>query len=221
MTRVKICGITNVDDALAAVRYGADALGFVFYPKSPRHITPEEARKIVAELPPFVTTVGVFVDESPGDVERLLDFVGLDCAQIHGEETPEDCRIGRKVIKAIRVREGRDVERIKDYLQVASAFLLDAYLPEAPGGTGRKFNWEHAARAKEFGRPVILAGGLTPENVEEAIKQVEPYAVDVSSSVEAEKGRKDHAKLRLFIERAKAALPGEGNSGRREKRKIP
>jgi phosphoribosylanthranilate isomerase len=207
MTRVKICGITNVEDALAAVRYGADALGFVFYAKSPRHITPEKAREIVRELPPFVTAVGVFVDERPKDVERLIEYAGLHCAQLHGDETPEDCRIERKVIKAIRVREGGDVDSIKDYLQVASAFLLDAYLPEVPGGTGRKFNWEHAARAKEFGRPVILAGGLTPDNVEEAIKQVEPYAVDVSSSVEAEKGRKDHERLRLFIQRAKAAHP--------------
>ncbi len=204
MVRVKICGITNVEDALAAVYFGADAVGFVFYPESPRQVTPETARKIVAELPAFVTTVGVFVDVPPADVERVLEYVRLDCAQLHGDEPPEACLIERKVIKAIRMRDAADIEKIKDYR--ASAFLLDAYLPEAPGGTGRKFNWAHALEAKKFGRPIILAGGLTSENVEEAIKQVEPFGVDVSSSVEKEKGIKDHEELRLFIERAKSTF---------------
>jgi len=205
MVRVKICGITNLKDAVAAVECGADALGFVFYRKSPRQISREAARKIVRALPPFVTTVGIFVDVPPKDVERTLSYVGLDCAQLHGSERPEDCRLKRKFIKAIRVREAGDIEAIGDY-EGASAFLLDAYLPDVPGGTGRKFNWEHAIEAKKFGRPIILAGGLTPENVEEAIKQVEPYGVDVSSSVEREKGIKDHELVRLFIERAKAAF---------------
>jgi phosphoribosylanthranilate isomerase len=204
MVRVKICGITRIEDALAAVDFGTDALGFVFFEKSPRHITPETARKIVAELPAFVTTVGVFVDEPPKNVERVLEYVRLDCAQLHGDEPPEACLIERKVIKAIRVHDASDIERIKDYR--ASAFLLDAYLPEVPGGTGRKFNWAHAIEAKKFGRPIILAGGLTSENVEEAIKQVAPFGVDVSSSVEKEKGVKDHELLRLFIERAKSTF---------------
>jgi phosphoribosylanthranilate isomerase len=204
MVRVKICGITNLEDALKAIEYGADALGFVFYRKSPRQITPEAAREIVRELPPFVTTVGVFVDEEPKNVERVLEYARIDAAQFHGEEPPEACQIERPVIKAIRVREPKDVERMKDYN--VSGFLLDAYLPDMPGGTGRKFNWEYAIEAKKFNRPVILAGGLTAESVEEAILQVQPYGVDVSSSVEREKGKKDHDKLRLFIQRAKEVI---------------
>jgi phosphoribosylanthranilate isomerase len=204
MVRVKICGITNLEDALKAVEYGADALGFVFYRKSPRQITPEAVRKITLELPPFVTTVGVFVDEEPKNVERILQHARIDAAQLHGDEPPEACLIERPVIKAIRVREPKDIEKMKDYN--VSGFLLDAYLPDVPGGTGRKFNWEHAVAAKKFGRPVILAGGLTAESVEEAILQVQPYGVDVSSNVEREKGKKDHEKLRLFIQRAKAVI---------------
>ena len=203
MIRVKICGITNIDDAITAVKFGADALGFVFYHKSPRQITPAAARKIVREIPPLVTTVGVFVDEDPKSVERILEHVRLDCAQLHGEEPPEACLIDRKVIKAIRIQGPEDIEQMKDYR--VAGFLLDAYLPDMPGGTGRKFNWKHALEAKKFG-PIILAGGLTPENVEEAIKQVGPYGVDVSSGVEAKKGIKDHEKLRLFIQRAKEAI---------------
>ncbi len=203
MVRVKICGITNTDDAIASVKYGADALGFVFYRKSPRQITPEAARKRVREVPPFVTTVGVFVDEDPKNVERILEYVRLDCAQLHGDEPPEACLIDRKVIKAIRIKVPEDIERMKDYR--VAGFLLDAYLPDLPGGTGRKFNWKHAFEAHKFG-PIILAGGLTPENVEEAIKQVGPYGVDVSSGVETEKGIKDHEKLRLFIHRAKSVI---------------
>lgn len=203
MARVKICGITNVGDALIAAEYGADALGFVFYKGSPRYISPDEARKIVLGLPPFITTVGVFVDESPEEVERIMDYAGIDLAQFHGQEPPEACMIDRRVIKAIRIKDLTDLDLLKYYR--VSAFLLDTYAPQSFGGTGQVFNWDIAADAKQFGK-IILAGGLTPDNVEAAIRRVRPYAVDVSSGVEEQKGRKDHRKLRLFIERAKSVL---------------
>jgi phosphoribosylanthranilate isomerase len=203
MARVKICGITNVGDALIAAEYGADALGFVFYKGSPRYISPDEARKIVLDLPPFVTTVGVFVDERPEEVERIMDYAAIDLLQFHGQEPPEACIIDRRVIKAIRIKDLTDLEPLKYYR--VSAFLLDTYAPQSFGGTGQVFNWDVAADAKQFGK-IILAGGLTPDNVEAAIRRVRPYAVDVSSGVEEQKGRKDHRKLRLFIERAKSVL---------------
>jgi phosphoribosylanthranilate isomerase len=204
MVRVKICGITNIDDAAAAVEFGADALGFVFYKASPRHVAPEEARKIILELPPFVTTVGVFVDEERAGVEKTLLEAGIDVAQLHGDEPPEDCAVGRRAIKAIRVRDMGDVELLRHYS--VSAYLLDTYSPDVPGGTGQTFNWDIAVEAKAFGR-IILAGGLSPENVSEAVAYVRPFAVDVSSGVEAEKGKKDLSRMKLFIERAKGALP--------------
>ncbi|MHA2039932.1 MAG: phosphoribosylanthranilate isomerase, partial [Promethearchaeota archaeon] len=182
MARVKICGITNFEDAKAAIEYGADALGFVFYPKSPRAITPETAKAIVSSLPPLITTVGVFVDKDRGEPEKIASFAGLNIIQLHGSEPPEDCHAGRKVIKAIKVKDMSDLEPLTRY-KVVSAFLLDTYSPDSIGGTGQIFNWEIAVEAKKFGR-IILAGGLNPENVEEAIKQVQPYGVDVSSGVE-------------------------------------
>jgi phosphoribosylanthranilate isomerase len=200
MVKVKICGITDLDDALAAVKYGADALGFVFYRKSPRYIGPDEASAIIRELPPLVTTVGVFVDEDRENVERVMDLAGLDVAQFHGSEPPDACLIRRRAIKAIRVRDVKDLEAMHQYR--VSAYLLDTHSPHAPGGTGEVFNWDIALEAKKSGR-IILAGGLTPGNIEEAAKRVRPYAVDVASGVEAEPGRKDHGKVRLFIERAK------------------
>jgi phosphoribosylanthranilate isomerase len=200
MFKVKICGITNLNDALAAVKYGADALGFVFYRKSPRYIEPEEALDIIRGLPPFVTAVGVFVDEDRDEVERVMGLAGLDVAQFHGNESPDACLIRRRVIKAIRVREVKDLDAMHKYK--VSAYLLDTYAPHTPGGTGEVFDWDIALEAKKSGR-IILAGGLTPENIEEAAKRVRPYAVDVGSGVEAEPGRKDHEKVRLFIERAK------------------
>jgi phosphoribosylanthranilate isomerase len=200
MFKVKICGITNLNDALAAVKYGADALGFVFYRKSPRYIEPEEALDIIRGLPPFVTTVGVFVDEDRDEVERVMSLAGLDVAQFHGNESPDACLIRRRAIKAIRVREVKDLDAMHQYK--VSAYLLDTYAPHMPGGTGEVFDWDIALEAKKSGR-IILAGGLTPENIEEAARRVRPYAVDVGSGVEAEPGRKDHEKVRLFIERAK------------------
>ncbi len=201
MVRVKICGITNLDDALAAVEAGADTLGFVFYRGSPRHVSPKAAGRIIAKLPPFVTTVGVFVDEPPEGVGETMRLACPDMAQFHGNEPPKLCRVGCRSVKAIRVRNLSDLEPLRRYR--VSAYLLDAYDPKAPGGTGRAFNWDIAVEAKRFGR-IILAGGLTPENVADAVRHVRPYAVDVSSGVEAKKGKKDHEKVRLFVRRAKS-----------------
>ena len=203
MVKVKICGITSLGDALVAVDLGADALGFVFFKGSPRYIPPDEARKIILNLPPFITTVGVFVDEKPEEVKRILKYSAIDVAQFHGHEPPEACMIDRRVIKAIRIKELTDLEPLKRYR--VFAFLLDTYASESFGGTGQIFNWDVAVDAKQFGK-IILAGGLTPDNIEKAIRRVRPYAVDVSSGVEGEKGKKDHRKLKLFIERAKGAL---------------
>lgn len=204
MVRIKICGITNLEDAFAAVEFGADALGFVFQPISPRAVTPALAKKIVSALPPFMSTVGVFVDKDKSEVEKIIRYVGLHIVQLHGDESPELCEMSTKVIKAIRVRDLTDIESLRRYK--VSAFLLDTYSPHTMGGTGKIFNWALAVEAKKFGR-IILAGGLSPENVEEAIKRVQPYGVDVSTGVEGnKKGEKDHRKLRLFIERARKAL---------------
>jgi phosphoribosylanthranilate isomerase len=204
MVRVKICGITNIEDALAAVEYGADALGFVLYSESPRAIVPEKAKKIISSLPPFVTTIGVFVDRSKEDLEGIASYTGVDIIQLHGSEPPEYCDFDKKIIKAIRVKELSDLEPLTHYKNI-SAFLLDTYSQDVIGGTGQTFNWEIAVEAKKFGR-IILAGGLTPENIEEAVKFVQPYAIDVASGVEGKKrGVKDHKKIKLFIERAKNA----------------
>ncbi len=204
MLRIKICGITNLEDAFAAVEYGADALGFVFQPKSPRAVNPETAKTIVSALTPFVTTVGVFVDENKAEVEKIARYVGLNIIQLHGSEPPEACQMCRKVIKAIRVKDLTDLNPLQKYK--VSAFLLDTYSPHTIGGTGQIFNWDIAVEAKKFGK-IILAGGLTPENVEEAIKWVQPYGIDVATGVEGnKKGKKDHKKLKLFIEKARKAL---------------
>lgn len=200
MVKVKICGITNAGDALAAADFGADALGFVFYRGSPRYISPDEAKEIVRKLPPFITTVGVFVDEKSDEVEGIVRHASIDVAQLHGHEPPEACIMGKRVIKAIRVKELSDLEILKHYH--VSAFLLDTYTPEFFGGTGQIFNWDIAVDAKQFGS-IILAGGLNPDNIEKAVRWVKPHAVDVSSGVEEEKGIKDRGKMRLFIERAK------------------
>lgn len=206
MLRIKICGITNLEDAIAATDYGADALGFVFHPQSPRNVTPETVKEIISELPPYVTTVGVFVNEKKSAIEKIVSFSGLDIIQLHGSEPPAMCRMSRKVIKAIRVKDLTSLEPLKKYK--ASAFLLDTYSPDATGGTGRIFNWDIAIEAKKLGR-IVLAGGLTPENVAEAIRWVMPFAVDVATGVEgSKKGRKDHKKLRQFIERARKASKG-------------
>jgi phosphoribosylanthranilate isomerase len=196
VVRAKICGTTSLEDALLCVDAGADALGFVFYPRSPRYVTPETVRTIVRQLPPFVVTVGVFVDEPSECVNAVAAFCNLDRVQLHGNETPQDCeRIERAVVKAFRVRPDATLS-FADYR--VHAFLLDAYVANSPGGTGHRFDWARAIEAKRHGR-VILAGGLTPDNVGEAIRTVEPYAVDVVTGVEASPGRKDAEKVRSFL----------------------
>jgi phosphoribosylanthranilate isomerase len=201
MVRVKICGITSVEDALQAVQAGADALGFVFYERSPRNLDPLRAAKIISNLPPFVQTVGLFVNADAGFVNDTADRCRLDLVQLHGDEPPEYCeQVRRRVIKAFRVRDASSLAPVRDYR--VAGILLDAYSPGAFGGTGLSFNWELAGIAKKFG-PVILAGGLAPDNVREAVERVAPYAVDVSSGVELSPGKKDPEKVREFIKRAK------------------
>jgi len=201
MVKVKICGITNAEDARQAVAAGADALGFVFFSQSPRAVNEAQVRAIVSGLPPFVTRVGLFVNETAEQINRIIQTCQLDIAQLHGDEPPElfgrlDCR----AIKALRVR---DRSCLLDHQRYpGSALLLDAWCPERYGGTGEKFDWE-LAEAIARQRPVVLAGGLDPENVATAIGVVRPYAVDVSSGVEAAPGRKDLFKLRRFIRNAK------------------
>jgi phosphoribosylanthranilate isomerase len=202
--KVKICGITNLKDGLAAVEAGADALGFVFYEASPRRISIEAADKLIRELPPLVVKVGVFVDAPEAMVLRAIAECGLNLLQFHGAESPEYCQqFGLMSMKAFRVRDAASLQQLADY--ATDAWLLDAYAPDKLGGTGEAFNWELAVEAQRLGRPIFLAGGLTPRNVGEAVRRVQPYAVDVSSGVEAEPGRKDHAKVRAFIQAAKSA----------------
>ncbi|MDH4564483.1 phosphoribosylanthranilate isomerase [Pseudomonas sp. BN411] len=200
--RIKICGITRIEDALAAIAAGADAIGFVFYAKSPRAVTPAQARAIIAALPPFVTTVGLFVDMPRAELTQLLTDVPLDLLQFHGDEGPEDCAgYGRPYIKALRVKPGDDVAAAISRYPAASGILLDTYVPGTPGGTGEAFDWSLVPR--DAAKPLILAGGLTPENVGDAVRQVRPYAVDVSGGVEASKGIKDAVKIQAFIQQAR------------------
>lgn len=199
--RVKICGITSLDDALQAVHCGADALGFVFFSKSPRCLEPERARSIIDELPPFVTCVGLFVNEQRERIVQVAEHCGLDALQLHGDESPQDCcGLNRRVIKALRVRDRQSLSAHGEF--AVSALLLDAYVPGAYGGTGQAFDWSLAAELARQ-RSLILAGGLTPENVAEAVATVRPYAVDVSSGVESSPGCKDHQKVADFIRNAK------------------
>ena len=207
MVRVKICGITNPDDAAAAVEAGADALGFVFHRKSPRYVEPQVVKAIVASLPPFILPIGVFVNEEPKVVRDLMDACGLALVQLHGDESAGYCEtLGRPVVKAIGLKDRASLLALAEYKGRAQVrgFLLDAFAPDLYGGTGHTTNWSIASEiAKSM--TVILAGGLTPENVAAAIGTVRPYAVDVSSGVEATPGNKDHVKMRAFVQAAKLA----------------
>ncbi len=203
-TWVKICGNTNLGDAQAAVEAGADALGFVFYEKSPRHMTIPAAAGISKQLPGFVMRVGVFVNALKEEVDRAIGECGLNLLQFHGDEPPEYCsQFGLMSMKAFRMRDAGTLKEMAKFQ--TNAWLLDAYTPEAVGGSGEKFNWDLAVEAQKFGKPLFLAGGLTPENVAEAVRKVRPFGVDVSSGVEISPGRKDPAKLRAFINAVKTA----------------
>lgn len=200
--KVKICGITNEADAVHAVAAGADALGFVLYRQSPRYIEPAVARAIIAGLPPFVLTVGVFVNEEAATVRRLMDECGLSLAQLHGDEPASYCRsLGRPALKALRLKDRGAFLALAELQGRANVrgFVVDAFSERAYGGTGQTADWTLAAEAARAA-PVLLAGGLTPLNVAEAIERVRPYGVDVSSGVEAQPGKKDPAKVKAFIE---------------------
>jgi phosphoribosylanthranilate isomerase len=211
MTIVKICGITNPKDAVTAANAGADLMGFVFFPRSPRYVSPEKVRRIVAQLRaesfnPSLRFVGVFVDDSQEAVAQTLDFCGLDFAQLHGTEPPEIVNNlmtqGWAVIKAFRVRDKTALLDLEGFR--ATAYLLDAYVPGKPGGTGHSFDWKLAGEAKAHGR-ILLAGGLTPENVALAVRTAQPWGVDVSSGVEESPGRKSPDKVKRFVTEAKNA----------------
>ncbi len=199
-TRVKICGLTSVEDAMRAVNAGADAIGLVFYPPSPRNVTLEQATEIATSIPAFVTKTALFVNPSVADVQAVLQKTTVNLLQFHGDESPEFCeQFQCDYIKAIRMQEGIDLERITQQYQRASGLLLDAYKAGIPGGTGERFDWNRVP--KNLNKPIILAGGLTPENIEQAIKQTEPWAVDVSGGVEQSKGIKSAEKMEQFMQR--------------------
>lgn len=202
MTRIKICGITRVEDALAAASSGADAIGLVFYQRSPRHVSIAQARQLAEALPPFVSIVGLFVDADAAFVREVLESVRLDLLQFHGDEAPEYCaQFPRPYLKAIRVKAGIDLLQCASDFRSAKGLLLDAHVEGVPGGTGTAFDW--TLIPGNLPLPVILSGGLDAENVAAAIRQVRPYAVDVSSGVESGKGIKDGAKIAAFIKEVK------------------
>ena len=198
-TRIKICGITSVEDGVAAAEAGADMIGLMFYERSPRHISFATAGEISRSLSPFIVKVGVFVNPNEDTVMRAINDCGVTLLQFHGEETPGFCtQFGAMSMKAFRIKDAESLDALPNY--PTDAWLLDAYSPDAHGGTGAKFNWELAIEAKNLGRPIVLAGGLTPENVGDAVQTVQPFGVDVSSGVESAPGKKDHAQVRAFIQ---------------------
>lgn len=210
MTRAKICGITRIEDGLAAARYGADAIGLVFYPASPRHVSLAQAKAIAGALPPFVSTVGLFVNPDAAEVEAVLRELHLDVLQFHGDETPEFCAgFGVPYLKAARVKPGLDLLQYAAAFRSAQGLLLDAFVEGQAGGTGQSFDWELIPA--ELSLPLILSGGLDADNVHTAIERVKPWAVDVSSGVEAcegsriLKGIKDAAKIAAFMQGVRSA----------------
>jgi len=199
--KVKICGITNIDDALSATDFGADALGFIFVKSSPRYITPRAAQKIIQELPPFVVPVGVIDEMAHNGILEIIGQTGIGCVQLHGEEMPKQIRqYPVPVVQSFRVDSDFDPEILRRYR--GPAYLLDTKVSGVLGGTGQTFDWEIAVQAKKYGR-IILAGGLNPENILEAARRVQPYAVDINSGVEERPGKKDLTKLKLLFEQLK------------------
>ena len=204
MTKVKICGITNLEDALLAAEMGADALGFVLA-SSPRQVTPQKVADIVSKLPPFVYKVGVFVDSELQEITEAVEFCGLNMVQLHGSESPDFCRaLFPLAIKSFRVKDESVLGILPQY--AVKAYLLDTYHETLKGGTGLSFDWSIAGKASQYGA-IILSGGLTPENVGLAIAKAQPYAVDVSSGIESRPGMKDHGKRRAFLEAVKLSEP--------------
>ncbi len=204
---VKICGITTEADALAAAEVGADAIGLMFYEGSPRHVTLEQAQAISAVLPPHIVRVGVFVNAPEAVVTQAIAGCTLNFVQFHGNESPEDCgRFAIMRLKAFRMKGAETLEEIERYSESVDGFVLDAYVKDALGGTGAQFNWNLAVKARELGRPIFLAGGLTADNVAAAVQQVQPFAVDVSSGVESAPGKKCAEKMAAFVTAAKGAL---------------
>ena len=202
--KVKICGITNLADAATAVRLGADALGFIFAP-SPRRIAPQKVREIIRAIPPFVKTVGVFVNEAPASIRKVINDCGLDLVQLHGDESPDLCHeLMPHTIKAFQLKDESSLSVIEPYLGRIRALLFDTYSEEKRGGTGQTFDWELAVRGKELGVPIILAGGLTPSNIQQAISTVRPFAVDVNSGVEERPAKKSPLLMRRLMETIKA-----------------
>ncbi|MGA9362802.1 MAG: phosphoribosylanthranilate isomerase [Bacteroidota bacterium] len=202
---VKICGITNLEDALFSVESGADALGFIFYNQSPRCVEPETVQNIVAQLPKPVARIGVFVNPTVRDVTTVCQHIRLTSLQVYGNQTDGELQeLGTSVIKAFQVEKGFDVEQLRDYS--VEAFLLDTFVRGKTGGTGRTFDWKIGQRATKYGK-VILSGGLNPDNVAEAVRLVHPYGVDVCSGVEERPGKKDLKKVKEFIQKAKSSLP--------------
>ncbi len=204
MVKIKICGITNNEDALRAVNLGVDALGFIFA-ESPRMITPEKVRPIIHGLPPFVKTVGVFVNEDLKKIKEIQSECGLDLVQLHGDESPEQCRnLMPYSIKSFRIKDETDIKGIDKYRGTVRAILLDTFQKGLAGGTGKTFDWSLAVKAKETGIPIVLAGGLGPENIKEAIATVKPYAVDVNSGIEEKPGKKDQELMNDLFEKIRS-----------------
>lgn len=210
MVRVKICGVTNYQDASAAVEVGADAIGFIFAP-SPRQITPEKACDIICTIPPFVQTVGVFVDEDPATIRQIIHFCGLDLVQLHGDQSPAICHeLMPHTIKVFRLKDESGLQSIKPYYGKVRALLFDTYSETRRGGTGETFDWGLAIKAKEFEIPTILSGGLNPDNISEAISLVKPYAVDVNSGIEDRPGKKNVFLMKKLMETIRK-IKGETN----------
>jgi phosphoribosylanthranilate isomerase len=200
---VKICGITDYEDASIAVELGAGALGFIFA-DSPRQITPQKARDIIRAMPPFVKTVGVFVDEGPAAIKEIIHYCGLDLVQLHGDESPDlCCELMPYTIKALRIKDESSLRTSRIYHGKVRALLLDTYSKDKAGGTGKTFNWQLAIKIKKLGTPIILAGGLGPANIDGAVSTVRPYAVDVNSGVEERPGKKSHTLMKDLMEKVR------------------